>query len=282
MSGKQYAEYEAVTRAAPEDAYRLIADVTNWPVLFGPCLHLEVLETGPAAERFRIWVTSGGNVRSWISRCQLDAQTLRMAFGQEDPAAPFASMSGTWRFEPLAEGTRIVLAYEWNVLGQNSEIEQRVREMLDRNGALEVEAARFWSERSADRSDLIFTVTNETVLDSPPDQVYDELQHKAAAAVQTIELDTETDFQSWRLAYKSAEPPRGLLARHGTWVLTGDSGRTRVSVQHDVALDPDAIEDVFGSGSTHAGARAQVTEALRSEISRPITPTGACVPLESR
>ena len=49
-------EYEG---ASPEVVYQLVADVTRWPVVFGPTVRVEHIERSPGHERFRIWAVVG-------------------------------------------------------------------------------------------------------------------------------------------------------------------------------------------------------------------------------
>ncbi|MBT2908187.1 cyclase, partial [Streptomyces sp. McG8] len=49
---RRSAVHTADIAAEPREAYRLIADVLHWPLLFSPCVWSQVLETGtvePAA-----------------------------------------------------------------------------------------------------------------------------------------------------------------------------------------------------------------------------------------
>ncbi|MCE0444624.1 hypothetical protein LT493_02290 [Streptomyces tricolor] len=59
-----------------------MADASRRPVVFGPTVHVDLLEHGPSEERFRIWAFAKGAVASWSSRRQFDAENLTVGFRQ--------------------------------------------------------------------------------------------------------------------------------------------------------------------------------------------------------
>ncbi|MER5704804.1 aromatase/cyclase [Micromonospora sp. NPDC002296] len=305
-------EHDEVTTAPADRVYGLVADVTRWPLIFGPCLHTELLADGPVDQRLRIWATVGDEVRSWTSRRQLDAAARRVDFAQESPAPPFSEMSGSWCFEPAEGGTRIVLGHRWNTTKQDDDVQRWIATALDRNSTQEVAAVRFWAERPEDHSDLMFSFSDEVVIDGPAERVYgflhradlwpqrlphvtrlDLTTEKAVGAadgveVQRMEMVTRGPdggehttrsvrlcFDGDRIVYKQTAMPRPLLAHGGTWTVTGDGRRTRVTSRHDVALDPEAVADVFGPGTTLEAARAAVRDILRTNSLRTLERAGA-------
>ncbi|MET9255004.1 aromatase/cyclase [Streptomyces sp. NPDC003717] len=107
----------------------------------------------------------------------------------------------------------------------------------------------------------------------------------AGADVQTMDMETRTADGSahvtqsirlcfaderaagdgvagYRIVYKQTTPPRGLLAHSGAWIVTVGADGTRVAAEHTVALDPAALDDVFGPGTTLAQAAAVVRERV--------------------
>ncbi|MGH3991131.1 MAG: aromatase/cyclase, partial [Pseudonocardiaceae bacterium] len=104
-------EHARVVHAPAEVLYELVADVTRWPVIFGPSLHVRHLQHSPAQERFQLWALVGGQVKNWTSRRTLDASGLCITFEQERSQAPILSMGGSWSFRALPGGrTQVVLA----------------------------------------------------------------------------------------------------------------------------------------------------------------------------
>lgn len=95
-------EHEITVQAPAAEVYRLIAEVTNWPLIFPPSVYVDHVERGEREERIRIWATANGTAKNWTSRRTLDPQALRITFRQEVSAPPVAAMGGTWIIEPSA------------------------------------------------------------------------------------------------------------------------------------------------------------------------------------
>ncbi|MFF1481720.1 SRPBCC family protein [Streptomyces sp. NPDC058301] len=298
------AEHHAELAAPARRAYRLVADVTRWPVLFPPCLAARVLESDRDSERIRLWAIVGTEVRSWTSLRLFDEERLRVDFRQEAPGPPVEWMSGHWHFEETsADRTRMALGHEWSVSGTPGQ-ERQIAEALERNSRAEVAAVARWADLAHPVEELVFSVSEETVIHSSPQQVYDflyradlwpervahvaglDLEESAeadadGALVQTLDMRTRTDdgsvhatqsvrlcFPHERIAYKQTTVPRGLRGHSGEWVVTPVAGGTRVTARHQVALDPAAVEEVFGPGTSLAEARQRAGALLSGNSMR--------------
>ncbi|GAA3870424.1 hypothetical protein GCM10023084_24320 [Streptomyces lacrimifluminis] len=295
------AEHTAVLHAPPERAYRLIADVTHWPLLFPPCVGARLLESGPDFQRIRLWAVVGTEVRSWTSLRELDDRALRIGFRQEVPSPPVTSMGGHWQFtaDPGAPGTtRLVLGHTWSTAGSDTDAD-RIAAALDHNSDNEIRAVKSWAERPEDPSQLLFSFTDRVFLAGERRDVYDflyradlwpeRLAHvvhtdvetavqspaSAGADVQTLDMETlgpdgsthttqsiRLCFPGERILYKQTTVPHGLLAHSGEWLLTEASDGTHVIARHDVALDPSALVELLGPGADLADARRQVRASL--------------------
>jgi aromatase len=257
------AEYVATTPAPALRAYRLIAGTDRWPLLFAPCLHVEQLGPGPdGGDRFRMWVASGDDVRSWTSSRHADEQALRVTFRQEQPSAPLFAAEGTWHFEPDAGGTRITLTNAYTLTTDDETTATFLAQALERHNADEVAAVRYWAERPEDLDDLLFSLSQEILLDLPADTVHDLLERGAGPRVR---------LPGRRLVLGDPAPPAPLRAHTATWSVTADGARTRVLVRHDAALDPDAA--ALGGGP--ARARATAEEQLRRSSLQILESAGA-------
>jgi len=287
------AEHTTDLDAPAERAYRLIADVTCWPVLFAPCLAATVLSSDGKSERVQLWALAGAQVRSWTSTRELDAQALRVDFRQESPTPPVAAMSGHWRFEP----GRLVLGHEWVGTTGSREEDDLIGTVLERNSTAEIGAVKSWAEHGVEPDELIFSFVDHLSIKGSAVAVYDflhradlwprrlshvesldlmtEPETAAGAEVQTLEMRTLAGdgsahltrsvrlcFPHQRIVYKQTAVPRGLLGHSGEWLITSTAEGTDVTARHRVALDPAALTEVFGSGSTPADARRIVRERL--------------------
>ncbi|CAL9626108.1 aromatase/cyclase [Streptomyces cellulosae] len=323
---RRSAVHTADIAAEPREAYRLIADVLHWPLLFSPCVWSQVLETGtvePAApvaaarpvpparppggstvtsERIRLWAVVGSDVRSWVSRRTLDADALRIDFRQQQPSPPITEMRGHWQFEePVTAGShaRLLLGHAWATAGPDPTAGDRIEAALDSNSEREIAAVKNWAERPQSTDELIFSFSDEVLVDGPLDKVYDflyradlwperlphvtalDLQTEpesaaaAGAEIQTMDMETRAPdgsvhptqsvrlcFRDRQIVYKQTSVPRGLLGHSGEWLLNETPRGTLVTARHSVALDPDAIGEVLGTGTDLALARTRVREAL--------------------
>lgn len=124
------------TQAPARRLYELVARVEDWPAVFEPTVHVQVLERGPGTERFRIWARVGGRVKTWTSRRTLDPDTLRVTFRQELTQPPIASMGGSWEFRGDGDGTEVVLTHDFAAVDEAAL--PGLREALDANSGKEL------------------------------------------------------------------------------------------------------------------------------------------------
>lgn len=285
--------------APPEVLYGLVADVTRWPVLFGPTVHVERLERHERSERFRLWALVNGTVTSWTSWRGLDPDARRIEFRQEVSTPPIASMGGDWRFEPRADGgTDVVLGHRFTVVDDDADGLAWVRAALDRNSESELDALSRVAELEHPVDDVVLTFEDvvpgvgtagaafEFV--NRADLWPERLPHVRRLAltedvpgVQHMQMDTVTPdggthtttsvrlcFPPARIVYKQLVPPRLLLGHSGAWEFAetsrsgGSAGSAVVTARHTVAIDPTAVEAVLGPGTTLADARRHVRSAL--------------------
>ncbi|MFK0235529.1 aromatase/cyclase [Streptomyces vinaceus] len=286
--------YSVDVNAPAGVVYGLIADTTQWPLYFPSSIHVERLDFDGSQDRFHMWVTANGSVRSWLSRRTLDATGLRIDFRQEVPAAPVVSMGGSWIVEPRGAGrSRLVLLHDFAVAGDRSADVDWTKEATDTNSRAQLatlkEAAEGW-----DRLDgLLLSFEDSVRITGPADLAYQFLYEAAdwtdrvphvsrvavteeAPGVQLLSMDTVTADGSahttesvrvcfpaaGRIVYKQTVTPALMAAHTGEWSLIPDErGVTAVS-QHSVLLREEAVERVLGPGAGLAEARTYVREAL--------------------
>lgn len=281
-----------LTVAAPvSEVYRLVADVTLWPVVFGPTVHVRHLSRTERDERFQLWAVVAGEVRSWVSRRELDPVAHRVTFRQEHSRPPIAGMSGAWSFHPRSDGgTEVVLDHTFRVT--DAAALETISAAVDRNSTEELAALGRFAELDHPLDQVIDTFADTVLLDGPLTDVYDfvhrsdlwpqRLPHVARvelsedeSGVQHMEMDTVTadgaahTTRSIRvctahsdIAYKQLLPPKLLLGHSGQWTFAQLGDRVKVTASHTVAIDPEAARTVLGDHSTLEQARLYLREAL--------------------
>jgi aromatase len=293
-AGRQHStEHTVVVAAPPRVLYELVADVTCWPAVFGPSVHVHHLAREERAERFRIWAVVGGEVTSWVSRRAFDPEGLRIAFRQEHGRPPIASMAGEWLFRPLpGDRTEIVLRHDFTAVDDEARAVRWITEALDRNSPEELGALARTAESGHPVGDVVFSFTDTVRLATTAEAAYDFVHradrwaerlphvsrvrlHESAPGVQELEMDTVTadgaahttrsvrvcESGQW-IAYKQQRTPELLLGHSGLWTFADGPDGSSVTARHTVVLNPAAVEDVLGAGTTLAEARAHVRDAL--------------------
>ncbi|MCP3759033.1 aromatase/cyclase [Streptomyces sp. TBY4] len=296
---RRHTRHSLISTAPPQALYDLAADVGRWPSVFAPSVAAHHLERGELSERFRLWASVGGEVKTWVSRRALDPFNLRIRFDQEVSAPPIASMGGEWIFESLpGGGTEIVLLHDFTAVDDDPAATDWINAALDRNSPVELAAlariAELAAGLGADVGDLVFSFSDTVDLECSPEEAYafvhradlwpERLPHvrrveltEDAAGVQEMEMDTVTADGSAhttrsvricvpgeRIAYKQLVPPRLLLGHSGVWRFggSGAGAGARVTAEHTVAIDPAAVREVLGEQATLADARRYLREVL--------------------
>ncbi|MEV6613292.1 aromatase/cyclase [Streptomyces sp. NPDC051051] len=289
-------EHEITIGAPAATIYRLLADVSHWPQIFPPTIHVEHEATGENTERIRIWATANGEAKNWTSRRTLDPEGLRITFRQEVTTAPVAAMGGTWIVEPLGPGTsRVRLLHDYRAVDDDPGDLRWIDQAVDTNSTAELAALKDNVERAhaAETDDLVFSFTDTVHIDGAPRDVFDfvneagrwpeRLPHVATVrfeeptpGLQTLEMDTRAKdgsvhttkshrvaFAPSKIAYKQVTLPALMTLHTGVWTFT-DTGRgtTEASSQHTVCLNTATIAKVLGDQATVADARAYVHSAL--------------------
>jgi aromatase len=283
-------------QAPPEAVYRIIADVAAWPLRFAPNVHVEYLERDEHHERLQIWATANGEVRTWVSRRELDPDRYRVAFRQEVSSAPVASMSGQWIATPTAGGgTRLELTHDFTAVDDDPQGLAWIARATDENSGRELAAVKALAEQHARMPELELTFSDTVRVYGDPADVFsflydagrwpERLPHvdgleltEDTDGVQVMAMDTRTQDGSVhttrsvrvklgedRIVYKQTETPAMMTAHTGEWVIIpadDGPGSLDVTSRHSVALRPEAVTDVLGAQATLADARAFVQRAL--------------------
>jgi aromatase len=278
----EHMEHSVVVPAAADEVYAIIADVRQWPRIFPPTIHAEVLSTNGSSERIRLWATANDTVKTWTSLRELDKTARRVTFRQEISAPPVASMGGSWIMEPLPDGSTLVrLLHSFTAL-EPSDVSW-ITEAVDRNSTAELGALR--DAVSADSS-LVMRISDSVPVSGP--EIYDflyradlwpaRLSHvdrvelvEDTPNLQSLEMDTRAPngsshttrsirvcVPSTKIVYKQLVLPALLSLHIGEWSI----GPSSVTSTHTVVLKRSAIPGVLGAGATVDSAREFVANAL--------------------
>ncbi|MCX4435204.1 MULTISPECIES: aromatase/cyclase [Streptomyces] len=292
-----------ITIAAPAPAvYRLLAEVTNWPRIFPPTIHVDRVEHDGSQERIRIWATANGEAKNWTSRRELDPEALRITFRQEVTAPPVAAMGGTWIIEPLGENaSRVRLLHDYRAVDDDPHDLLWIDQAVDKNSRSELAALKKNVEFAHAAEEVTFSFEDTVYVDGSAKDVYafineanlwsERLPHVATVrleedtvGLQTLEMDTRAKdgsvhttksyrvtFPHQRIAYKQVTLPALMTLHTGHWTFQDTDQGVAATSQHTVTLNTDNIESILGCGATVADAREYVHTALSTNSRATLT-----------
>ncbi|MGW6935366.1 aromatase/cyclase [Lentzea sp. NPDC054927] len=255
-------EHEIVVPAAAKEVYALLADVESWPTMFPPSVHVEVLQRDERHERIRIWATANGAVKSWTSRRDLLAESLRISFRQEVSAAPVAAMGGTWIVEPRGEHeSRVRLQHDFRAVDDDPKNLAWIEEAVERNSTAELASLQNALVRPTtsfvDTVRIIGSARDVYDFLNDADLWAERLPHVAnvavtedAPGVQVLRMDTRAKdgsthttesvrvcFPHQRIVYKQTTLPEALSLHTGRWEIVEEvNGVVAVSSHHTIAM----------------------------------------------
>lgn len=290
---RRHTEHTLISSAPAGVLYDPAADVSRWPAIFAPTVYAHHFERDERSERFQLWAEVGGEVKTWVSRRELDPDRQRIRFDQEKSAAPIASMGGEWIFRPLpGGGTEIVLLHDFTAVGDDPGTVDWINAALDRNSPVELAALARVAELGHPVEDVVFSFSDTVTSDGSAADVYDfvyrsdlwaqRLPHvgrvtltEDVPGIQYMEMDTVTQDGSAhttrsirvcvpgeRIVYKQLVPPELLLGHSGRWEFTDTPDGVVVTAEHTVAIDPAAVPAVVGAKATLADAKEYIRAAL--------------------
>ncbi|MEU9452001.1 aromatase/cyclase [Streptomyces sp. NPDC048277] len=286
-------EHEITVAAPAAEVYRLIAEVENWPRIFPPTIHVDVVERTGAEERIRIWATANDAAKNWTSRRALDPEGLRIRFRQEVSAPPVAAMGGSWIIEQLPSGgSRIRLLHDYRAVDDEPEGLKWIDEAVDRNSRSELAALKTNVELAHASAELAFSFEDSVRIEGAAKDAFDfvneaglwveRLPHVASVrfaedtpGLQILEMDTRAKdgsvhttksyrvaFPHQKIVYKQVTLPALMILHTGYWAFAETDGGVTATSQHTVVLNSANIARILGAEATVADARAYVHGAL--------------------
>jgi len=286
-------EHETKVRAPAEAVYRAIAEVTNWPQLFPPTVHVEYLERSAEQERIQIWATANGEAKTWTSCRVLDPKELRIEFRQEVSQPPVGAMGGTWVVEPISDGESLVrLLHDYRAIDDDPEKLEWIDKAVDRNSQAELAALKTNMELATRASELLLIFDDVVQIDGSAKDVYDfineaqlwseRLPHVVRVSLredtpglQLLEMDTRTKdgsvhtttsvrvaFPYTKIVYKQVQVPALMTLHTGHWLLEENSNGVAATSRHTVVVNEANITKVLGAEGCVEDARRFVRTAL--------------------
>jgi aromatase len=295
LQGHREVEHRTSIDAPADEVYRLIADVRNWPHLFPPTVYVDYLERSAGSERIRIWATANGDVKTWVSRRELDQDAKRIEFRQEVSAPPVAAMGGTWLIEPdPAGGSLVRLLHDYRAVDDDPNDLAWIDRAVDRNSRSELAALKANVETATATGEArMFSFEDTVTVDGAAADVYDflndaqwwkdRLPHVSRVVLtedtpglQVLEMDTRTKdgsthttksvrvcFPHERIVYKQITLPALMTLHTGYWrIQDAPAGGLTVTSQHTVVINPENITAILGPGAGLVQAREFVHRAL--------------------
>ncbi|MET8830758.1 aromatase/cyclase [Streptomyces sp. NPDC004610] len=279
--------------SGPEAAYRIVADVSLWPLYFPPTVRAERLSFDGREEQLRIWALADGELRTWRSRRLLDPVRHRVEFHQSHPRPPVAEMGGAWSVEERPGGCTVVLDHHYRAVDDDPAHLARIERAVEHNSTAELENLRRAVVRSGEEAELLLEFTDTETVHGPLSEVYDflhdaakwpeRLDHVAALelredseGLQYLRMDTKAPDGSVhttvsgrvcerdrRIVYKQTTLPPVLQAHNGEWLFAEtEPGTVRVTARHQVLLSPEGIAALPEPPASLDAARAAVRAAL--------------------
>lgn len=290
--------HEIRVAAEPDEVFRLIVDAGNWPQVFGPTVHAEVVEESGAEQVLRIWAFANGEVRNWTSRRALYPAQRRVSFRQMVSSAPVASMGGEWQIIPVAGGgSDVVLLHDFTAVGDDAEAVAWITQAIDRNSESELAALGRAATPGDAGGPVRMTFSDSVLIDGAAEDVFafidradlwpERLPHVARLdftdddGIQHVEMDTRSPDGSVHttvsvrvsfaergvLVYKQVKVPAVMTGHTGRWVVESEGTGVRATSWHTVVLDPAGVSAVLGADTSMDEAKQKVRHALGTNSS---------------
>lgn len=300
--------HETRIAAPAEQVYRIVADITRWPIHFPPTIHAEQRERTGDEETIQLWATAENRLRTWHSRRRLDAVRRCVEFEQTRPHHPVAAMGGVWRIEDDGEGGSVALLdHHYRAADDTPTDLERITQAVDTNSTAELASIKRAAERPHGDA-LLFSFEDTETINGPAAEVYDFLNdliswperlphvhrielREEEPGFQYMEMDTKSPdgsvhtTTSWRvcerprrIVYKQLTRPAVLAGHTGEWHLESpDEGPVRVTSVHTVLVDPQAAARLPSPPADTDALKAAVRASLGANSRATLTHAKAFV-----
>jgi C7-C12 aromatase (ARO/CYC) len=282
--------HRATINAPASVVFDLIADVEQWPQLFGPAVHAETLERSGDTDVVRRWAMAGGDetVRSWTARRELNREAWVIRQERTDPEPPLRGSVAVWSLEPQGEKTVAELRHEVRFEGEP------VREVVaetERNGQAQLDAVVQAAEEHESLTERIISFEDSLFIAGDVADAYQFLYEadqwpqrvdhvsridmtERVPNVQFFDMDTSTPdgtphttrsvrlcFPANLIVYKQIRLPQLLDAHTGRWSFVETPEGTLATARHTATIKPSALH-LLGPDTTVRHARRYLRRVL--------------------
>jgi len=140
-----------ITIAAPLDlVWDMTNDLENWPQLFSEYAAVDVLSREGNRTTFRLTMhpDEKGMVWSWVSERETDRDALSVKAHRVEPG-PFAYMNIRWRYEEVADRTRMVWTQDFEMRPDAPVDDAWMTDNINRNSKVQMALIRDRVEKAA-------------------------------------------------------------------------------------------------------------------------------------
>lgn len=140
-----------ITIAAPlELVWDMTNDLERWPQLFSEYASVEILSRQGRKTTFRLTMhpDENGTVWSWVSEREPDRDTLTVKARRVE-TGPFAHMDIVWRYEEVADGTRMVWTQDFAMKPDAPVDDDWMTDNINKNSKVQMALIRDKIEKAA-------------------------------------------------------------------------------------------------------------------------------------
>jgi ribosome-associated toxin RatA of RatAB toxin-antitoxin module len=155
----EHTEHTITIDAPQQIVWEVLADIEGYADLFPPTQSATILEEGDGYQIAKLVVDVSGQVQSWTTRRELNAELGVISYRQLQTAPLVEYMGGEWRALPFGPGrTQLVLTHDFAARQEDengkvaekythAEAHELLSAAVERNSVADLAAVRDESER---------------------------------------------------------------------------------------------------------------------------------------
>lgn len=108
-----FVERSVTVAAAPSEVFAVVKRFEEFPEFMPDVQSVQVLDAGDHWQESEWKVHVVGRSLRWVERDEFDEENLRITYRVKE--GDLKKFEGEWRFEPVQEGTRVVLTVDFDL-----------------------------------------------------------------------------------------------------------------------------------------------------------------------